>query len=54
MVVRIIEREQATGQELAIEDGFDLYKKLATVRRLFVEALPEYDFHPSLLHGFPS
>ncbi|KAG2419826.1 hypothetical protein HFD88_004623 [Aspergillus terreus] len=55
MVVRIIEREQATGQELAIEDGFDLYKKLATVRRLFVEALPDQPFPFSveeLMEGF--
>lgn len=41
MVVRIIEMEKVRGEETNIEDGFDLYKQLADVRRLFTEALPE-------------
>ena len=35
MVIRILEQANVRGEEIPIEDGFDLYKQLATVRRLF-------------------
>jgi hypothetical protein len=41
MVVRIIEHAKAEGEEIDIEDGFDLYKQLATIRRLFTNTIPE-------------
>ncbi|THC93756.1 hypothetical protein EYZ11_006764 [Aspergillus tanneri] len=44
MVVRIIEQEKARGEEIAMEDGFDLYKQLTSIRALFTEALPESPF----------
>lgn len=44
MVTRIINLAKARGEEIDIDDGFDLYRQLATIRRLFVNALPEYDF----------
>lgn len=41
MVVRIIEHAKSEGEEIDIEDGFDLYKQLATIRRLFTDTIPE-------------
>lgn len=41
MVVRIIEQAKLRGEDVELEDGFDLYKQLTATRRLFVEALPE-------------
>ena len=41
MIVRIIEHAKSNGEEIDIEDGFDLYKQLATVRRLFTSHIPE-------------
>ncbi|KAG0153042.1 hypothetical protein PDIDSM_2001 [Penicillium digitatum] len=35
MIIRILEQAKARGEEIAIDDGFDLYKQLATIRRLF-------------------
>lgn len=43
MVARVIERAKEHEEEIELEDGFDLYKQLANVRRLFTNALPEYD-----------
>lgn len=42
MVVRIFEQAKDRGEEVPIQDGFDLYKQLASIRRLFAESLPEY------------
>ncbi|KAJ5464630.1 uncharacterized protein N7458_000316, partial [Penicillium daleae] len=44
MVIRIIEHAKSEGEEIDIEDGFDLYKQLATVRRLFTNHIPETPF----------
>lgn len=41
MIVRIIEHAKSEGEEIDIEDGFDLYKQLATIRRLFTNTIPE-------------
>lgn len=46
MVVRIFELVKERGQEIDVEDGFDLYRQLASIRRLFAEALPEYALCP--------
>ena len=43
MVVRLFDQAKSRGEEIDVEDGFDLYKQLASIRRLFAEALPEYD-----------
>ena len=43
MVIRIFEQAKARGEEIAIDEGFDLYKQLATVRRLFHNTHEEYD-----------
>ena len=42
MVIRILDRAKLMGEETDIEDGFDLYRQLATIRRLFVNTIPEY------------
>ncbi|KAJ5782165.1 hypothetical protein N7457_003939 [Penicillium paradoxum] len=55
MVMRIIEQAKARGEDISIEDGFDLYKKLATVRRLFHNTHEDapFPFHvESLLQDF--
>ncbi|CAG7961297.1 unnamed protein product [Penicillium salamii] len=55
MVVRILEQANARGEEIPIEDGFDLYKQLATVRRLFHNTHEDakFPFHvESLLQEF--
>lgn len=44
MVARIFELAKERGQEIDVQDGFDLYRQLASIRRLFAEALPEYGF----------
>lgn len=41
MVVRIVEHAKSRGEDVELEDGFDLYKQLTATRRLFVEAFPE-------------
>lgn len=41
MVVRIMEHTKAKGEEMDMQDGFDLYKQLAATRRVFAETLPE-------------
>lgn len=35
MVIRILEQANKRNEEIAIEDGFDLYKQLTNIRRLF-------------------
>ena len=45
MVMRIFELAKSRGEEIDVEDGFDLYRQLASIRRLFAEALPEYELH---------
>ncbi|KAJ5605100.1 hypothetical protein N7510_010254 [Penicillium lagena] len=55
MIIRIIEQTKERDEEIDVEDGFDLYRKLATVRRIFSTALPEvpFPFHvESLLEEF--
>lgn len=41
MVIRIKEHAKSEGEEIDIEDGFDLYRQLATIRRLFTNTIPE-------------
>ncbi|KAJ5096283.1 C2 membrane targeting protein [Penicillium alfredii] len=55
MVIRIIEQAKARGEEIDIQDGFDLYKQLATVRSLFTNTLQgvPFPFHvESLVEEF--
>lgn len=50
MVIRIMEQAQETGQEIEMQDGFDLYKELSDVRRVYMDALPGYELlQPSLV-----
>lgn len=40
MVKRILEQAKSKGEDVAIEDGFDLYKELVEIRRIHSDALP--------------
>lgn len=44
MVTRILEQAKATGQEVNIEDGFELYKEMVESRRLHLDSLPDIPF----------
>ncbi|KAL1958863.1 hypothetical protein VTO42DRAFT_3700 [Malbranchea cinnamomea] len=39
MVIRIMQQAKEKGEEIEMQDGFDLYKELSEVRRVYVEAL---------------
>ena len=41
MISRILLVSDSKGIEIAIQDGFDLYKDLVEVRRLHAETLPK-------------
>lgn len=43
MVMRIIEQAKSMGEEIDIEDGFDLYRQLSKVRRMFTSTIAEYE-----------
>lgn len=40
LVAKIMEFAQQKGEELPIQDGFDLYKELVEIRRIHADALP--------------
>lgn len=40
LVARIMDVAQSKGEEVPIEDGFDLYKELVEIRRIHADALP--------------
>lgn len=40
LVARIMDVAQNKGEEVPIEDGFDLYKELVEIRRIHADALP--------------
>ena len=40
IVERILQLSTAKGEEVPIEDGFDLYQELVEIRRVHAEALP--------------
>lgn len=44
IILRIMDRAKEQGTEIPVEDGFDLYKGLAAVRRLQMDALPGVPF----------
>lgn len=44
LVARIMEVAQSKGEEVIIEDGFDLYKELVEIRRIHSDALPGKSF----------
>lgn len=55
MVSRIIELWHDRGEEVPIQDGFDLYKELVAIRQVHAQALPgvEFAFHiEGLLQAF--
>ena len=41
IVVRILEQAKSKGEEIDMQDGFDLYKQLTETRRVFRETLSE-------------
>lgn len=42
MIIRILEHARERGEEIEIEDGFDMYRQLVATRRLYMENLPGY------------
>lgn len=42
MVVRILQQAREKGEEIDVQDGFDLYKELAETRQIYADALPGY------------
>ncbi|EKG18203.1 C2 calcium-dependent membrane targeting [Macrophomina phaseolina MS6] len=44
LVAKIMEYAQQKGEELPIQDGFDLYKELVEIRRIHADALPGQPF----------
>ncbi|KAF7713269.1 Munc13-1 domain-containing protein [Penicillium ucsense] len=55
MVLRIMDHCKAEDREIDIEDGFDLYRNLAAIRRLYTNTISEtpFPFHvESLLEEF--
>ncbi|WEW59880.1 hypothetical protein PRK78_005361 [Emydomyces testavorans] len=40
MVTRIIQQSKDRNEEIEIQDGFDLYKELSEMRRVYAEAIP--------------
>lgn len=54
-ITRVIESAQARDEEIALEDGFDLYKELVAIRKIHTSSLPgkPFAFHiESLLETF--
>lgn len=49
MVMRIIEQARSMGEEIDIGDGFDLYRQLSKVRRMFTSTIAKYESFKSLL-----
>ena len=49
LVLKILHTAEQKGEEVPIQDGFDLYKELVDIRRLHGEVLPGYEhLDPSL------
>ena len=44
LVTHIMDVAHQTGDEIPIQDGFDLYSELVEIRRIHADALPEYVF----------
>ncbi|KAB8446225.1 hypothetical protein FH972_025207 [Carpinus fangiana] len=44
LTAHILEESAKTGEELPVQDGFDLYKELVQVRQIHAQALPEVEF----------
>lgn len=42
MVMRILDHAKSRRVEIDIEDGFDLYRQLSKIRRLYADTIPEY------------
>jgi hypothetical protein len=42
VIVRIIEQAVERGIEIDIQDGFDLYKELSAIRRLYADTVSRY------------
>ena len=41
IVARILQLSAKKGEDVPVEDGFDLYRELVEIRRIHFEALPE-------------
>lgn len=47
MIIRIMERAQEKNEQIEMQDGFDLYGELSSIRQAYIEALPgeSFPFH---------
>lgn len=47
LIARILELTKARGEEVPVQDGFELYKELVEIRRVYSQALPgrAFGFH---------
>jgi len=45
LVSRIMELARERGEELPVQDGFDLYQEMVEIRRVHTDALPKYAWH---------
>jgi len=41
LVSRVMELAKSRGEEVPLQDGFDLYKELVDIRRVHSQALPK-------------
>jgi hypothetical protein len=42
MVQRVMGQAEEKGEEISMEDGFDLYKELSEIRHVYTQAIPGY------------
>lgn len=43
MVIKVEEQAKEMGEEIDMDDGFDLYRQFSGLRRIFMEKFPEYE-----------
>jgi len=41
-IILIVEQAEKTGQEIALQDGFDLYQEMMEIRAIYQQALPKF------------
>ncbi|KZF22099.1 hypothetical protein L228DRAFT_230431 [Xylona heveae TC161] len=44
MITRILDIVRSTGEEVSVEDGFELYKEMVEIRRIHRDAIPDVRF----------
>jgi len=43
-IILIVDQAERAGQEIALQDGFDLYKEMMEIRSVYQQALPRFVF----------